>query len=427
MIKPSPSTHPITAYRNIIHIYTLYMEGCSCISFYAFDTFTQPMSTSIYVHIPFCASRCAYCSFYSTVAGTEAKALYLQALKTEAAARATEAHNETVRSIYFGGGTPSQFTPHQIGSIMECITMHYHVEDNAEITLEANPDDINPDYATGIVSAGINRVSMGVQSFHNEVLAAINRRHNAAESIEAVETLYDAGIGNISIDLIYGLPHQDMCILEEDISKAVTLPVTHLSAYALSIEEGTQLYTLKAQGKITETPEDDFLHMYNLLCDRLQDAGFEHYEISNFCRKGFESRHNTGYWMGIPYIGLGPAAHSYDGIRTRRSNECNLKLYNRYWTMQNRETEETPWHIETLDDTELYDEKVMTRLRCSHGLDINDLSPKEQQYIMHVAQPFIRAGQLLIADRHRLCLSRKGIPISDAIMAELMWDTKFTL
>ena len=384
------------------------------------------MATSIYVHIPFCASRCAYCSFYSNVAGTQTKAIYLQALETEAVARAAEAQGETVRSIYFGGGTPSQLTPHQIGSIMACIHKHYQVADKAEVTLEANPDDIDSNYAKGVLSAGINRVSMGVQSFHNEVLTAINRRHNAAQASGAVETLFNAGIENISIDLIYGLPHQNMRILEEDIAKAVELPVTHLSAYALSIDEGTPLYALKTKGLVTEASEDDFLNMFNLLCDRLQDAGFRHYEISNFCRNDLESLHNTGYWTGIPYIGLGPAAHSYDGKRTRRSNDCNLTLYNRYWTMRNRETEEKPWHSETLDDTELYDEKVMTRLRCSQGLDIEELSPKAQQYFMHAAQPFIHAGQL-VAENNRIRLTRKGILVSDAIMAELMWDAKFTL
>ena len=298
--------------------------------------------------------------------------------------------------------------------------------DKAEVTLEANPDDIDSNYAKGVLSAGINRVSMGVQSFHNEVLTAINRRHNAAQASGAVETLFNAGIENISIDLIYGLPHQNMRILEEDIAKAVELPVTHLSAYALSIDEGTPLYALKTKGLVTEASEDDFLNMFNLLCDRLQDAGFRHYEISNFCRNDLESLHNTGYWTGIPYIGLGPAAHSYDGKRTRRSNDCNLTLYNRYWTMRNRETEEKPWHSETLDDTELYDEKVMTRLRCSQGLDIEELSPKVQEYFMHAAQPFIHAGQL-VAENNRIRLTRKGILVSDAIMAELMWDPKFTL
>ena len=384
------------------------------------------MNSSVYVHVPFCARRCDYCSFYSTVSGNELKTAYTHAVMAEAACRASEAQGRTVRSIYFGGGTPSQLPVNDIARILESIFMNFSVHQDAEITLEANPDDVSPAFATALRSVGINRVSMGVQSFHDEVLASINRRHNASEAVSAVENLYNAGIENISIDLIYGLPQQNMAIFEADIDKAITLPIRHLSSYALSIEEGTPLFLRKQQGKIREASEETFVKMYSMLCDKLDAAGFLHYEISNFCRPGYESYHNGGYWNGRQYVGLGPGAHSYDGVRTRRSNDCNLQFYNRFWTSSRQTDNGKPYEIEELNTMELYDEKIMTRLRCREGLALEELTYEEQRYLLRTAQPYIQSGDLQ-NDGKRIRLTRKGIFISDAIMAELMWDSNLIL
>lgn len=386
----------------------------------------KSMSSSIYIHVPFCAKRCAYCSFYSTTAGSTQKENYLKAIKAEAAQRAGETLGKPIGSVYFGGGTPSQLSVKDIGQILDFLRQNYTIEPDAEVTLEANPDDVTPEYCAELYRIGINRVSMGVQSFNDETLSTINRRHSASEAVRAVENLAKSGITNISIDLIYGLPGQSLAQFEEDIATALSLPIKHLSSYALSIEAGTPLHALKAQGKIAEASEEEFLTMYTTLCEKMQAARFLQYEISNFCLQGYESRHNSGYWCGRQYVGFGPGAHSYDGLRTRRSNDCSLQSYNDYWTSTPTAGTPLPYSLENLTNEELYDEKVMTRLRRHEGLGMEELSYREQQYILRTAKPFINCGQLQY-DGKRLRLTRKGIFISDAIMAELMWDPKFML
>lgn len=377
----------------------------------------------LYIHVPFCQKRCHYCSFYSTTFGKEERDLYVQALLRELAERA-DTIAPHLSSVYFGGGTPSQLDLAEVGNIFEALYRRFDLS-KAEITFECNPDDVTPEYAAGLATVGVNRISMGVQSFDDDILRSINRRHTAAQVHDAIRTFHEAGIHNISIDLIYGLPHQSMTAWERDLDTAIMLSrpatswgnrpaITHLSSYALSIEEGTPLYYMRARGELQEIDEESSLAMYNRLIDKLTEAGFEHYEISNFSLPGFHSRHNTSYWSGAPYLGLGPGAHSYDGNNKRRWNEADLT---RYIT-----TATAPHDEETLSREDLYNEKIITRLRTKEGMDLAALDGRERQHLERQAAPFLTQG-LMLKDGTRIVLTRKGIFISDSIFTDLMMET----
>lgn len=383
---------------------------------------------SLYIHVPFCQKRCHYCSFYSTTFGKPERDLYVQALITEMLQRAEALylqHDETetddkpkLRTIYFGGGTPSQLDEEELSLIFDAVHQHFAIAEDAEITFECNPDDLDStNLAATLCHLGVNRISMGVQSFDDEMLRSINRRHTSAQVFSAVLKVHDAGIHNVSIDLIYGLPNQTLEDWQHDVNTAISLTketynshpaVTHISSYCLSIEPGTHLYNMHARGKIVEVDEQTTLEMYSFLVDALEDAGFVHYEISNFALPGYHSRHNSAYWEGSPYIGLGPAAHSYDGIATRRWNASDLKSY----------CTNLPFEEEHLTPSELYDELVMTRLRTREGLSLSMLTEEQKFYILRQARRYEATKHLLIDDRIRL--TRKGIFISDTIFSDLM-------
>lgn len=402
----------------------------------------------LYIHVPFCQKRCYYCSFYSTTCGKRERDLYVEALKTEMCQRAAEladnasrrlaaaaAHTRPeVTTVYFGGGTPSQLDADELRNIFAALRAHFSIAPDAEITFECNPDDLatkalaNTGLAALLDACGVNRVSMGVQSFRDDILQAINRRHTAAQALAAVDILHNAGIHNISIDLIYGLPRQSLDTWRTDVDAAVALAqsrrgdhpaVTHLSSYALSIEPGTPLYSMRARGEVAEPDEDTSLAMYDYLVDSLRQAGFEHYEISNFALPGYRSRHNSSYWRQTPYIGLGPGAHSYDGHSTRRSNDSSLDAY---LAAPNGAYDE-----EHLTLSELYDELIMTRLRTSDGLPLDLLDEASRRYLLRQARPFLQQGHLCLSEEGGgapavLRLKRSGIFISDLIFYELMSD-----
>ena len=366
----------------------------------------------IYIHVPFCQSRCIYCDFYSTTYGAEWKRSYVDTLKREMQLRREEIDAARVPSLYIGGGTPSQLPSTLLQEVFLAIQENFTLAKDAEVTIEANPDDVTPEWLAALSQTPVNRISMGVQTFSDSLLCFLNRRHTSHQAIEAVQRCQDAGYSNISLDLIYGLPGQtfeDWC---RDVKLLLSLDVPHLSAYALSYEEGTVLSKMLQDGKVDEASDELSWQMYEYLMNETAAAGMEHYEISNFAKPGMHSRHNSSYWDGSPYLGLGPGAHSYDGVCVRRSNDTSLKDYV-------CSTADVPHQKEVLTPEEQYDELVMTRLRTASGLPLSLLTPEQRSYCMEMAEPHIHSGNL-VQDGLVLRLSRKGIFISNSIISDLM-------
>ena len=373
--------------------------------------------SGLYVHIPFCKSRCIYCGFYSTV-GLDLRQQYVEALckEMEMEREKGERKNEKLKTIYLGGGTPSQLTTEQLRQLFYNIYKVYG-RDAEEITIEMNPDDVTETYAEALPELGINRVSMGAQTFDNARLKFLHRRHRAEQVEQAVKRLRKAGIQNISIDLMYGFPGETLDDWQRDIHAALTLNVEHISAYCLMIEEGTVLYEqVKSEKLKVKSEKDEELErqMYEVLIDRLTEAGYEHYEISNFARPGYRSRHNSSYWHDVPYIGLGAAAHSYDGA-CRSWNVADIRQY-----ITAIERGERPAEYETLDEDTRYNDRITVALRTSDGLDLTTLSEKHRRYCLKEAQRYLSDG-LLRLDDNRLVLTRKGLFVSDMIMSGLIY------
>ena len=370
----------------------------------------------IYIHIPFCKSRCIYCGFYSTTS------LALRQQYTDALCREAEARgNAKVSTLYFGGGTPSQLTIRQLQQLTDTIYKFNKVSEDVEVTIEVNPDDVNANFANGLRTLPVNRVSMGVQTFDDNRLRWLHRRHTSAQVGEAVEHLRAAGIGNISIDLMYGFPEETLNEWERDITEAMALQPEHLSAYCLMIEEGTPLHRMHTN----PIDEEKERQMYEVLMDRMEAAGYVHYEISNFAREGFRSRHNSSYWDGTPYVGLGAAAHSFDGQRRRSWNVSNIELY-----IESMMHSERLYEEEVLDDDTRYNDLVTVALRTREGLDLAQLSEKHKNYCMKNARRFLDGGLIQLQQQQsihsslpslHLSLTRRGLFVSDMIMSELMW------
>lgn len=359
----------------------------------------------IYVHIPFCKTRCIYCGFYSTT-HNEMQEKYVDNVINEYLQR-RDFLTEPVETIYIGGGTPSQLSPENLQKLIRGIwpkncssTPYYNIK---ELTVECNPDDVTPELASTLVELGVNRVSMGVQSFSDTRLRFIRRRHSASQARNAVNILRNAGIQNISIDLMFGFPDETINDWDYDISEAIRLGVEHISAYSLMYEEGTPLYAMLERGEISEIDEELSRRMYYHLIDRLEKAGYEHYEISNFARPGFRSLHNSSYWHDIPYLGLGAGAHSYN--RFTRSYNTN---------------ELSGWHqeVEELDEATKYNDLITTALRTKEGIEIK--SGFYYDYMIKNSTPLINKGLLAIANNH-LHLTREGLYVSDDVMSELVF------
>lgn len=361
----------------------------------------------IYIHIPFCKSRCIYCGFYSTTRH-ELRQRYVDALCSELQLRYNYI-KERARTIYIGGGTPSQITPSQWQQLFTALD----TSKAEEITIECNPDDLTPTYVEALSQLPVNRVSMGVQTFSDERLRFLHRRHTAAQVPQAVSLLRKAGIHNISIDLMFGFPNETLDNWHSDIDQALSLDVEHLSAYSLMYEEGTPLYRQLEQGKICETDEELSLQMFSDLIDRLKAAGYEHYEISNFAKPGFRSRHNSNYWNQTPYLGLGAAAHSFDG-QSRQWNTSDVDAY-----VLAIEKGLLPFEREELSPDTRYNDLVMTALRTCEGLDLNLLSPDQRSYCTGQARRYIHDGLLRLHDNH-LILTRHGLFVSNIVMSDLM-------
>lgn len=331
-----------------------------------------------------------------------------------------------ISTIYLGGGTPSQLTHKELATLFAHIYNVYNVDDDAEVTMECNPDDVRPGFLHDLP---VNRISMGAQTFSDERLKFLQRRHSAYEVDRAVDTLRKDGIGNISIDLMFGFPDETLDDWKEDIRHTLSLNPEHISAYGLMYEEGTPLYRKLKQGEIKEVDEELSLSMYSCLIDMLSAAGYEHYEISNFARKTsnlnaqcsklntqspWRSRHNSGYWHDTPYIGLGAGAHTYYNA-TRHWNPCDIKQY-----INAMDEDMLAYTEETIGPDTHYDDIVTTALRTREGIDITRLGSKYKKHLLQNAEEYISRGLLVLHDNH-LSLSRGGINISNTIMSDLMY------
>lgn len=373
--------------------------------------------SGLYIHIPLCARKCIYCDFYSLGAKNAPWQELVSALLAEAECRKGEI-SAPLSTIYIGGGTPSLLPPQEFVRLIEGLRSIFDTSAVKEFTVEVNPDDVTPALVDMLLAEGVNRVSMGVQSFHDTELHAIGRRHTAAQAVEAASLLRKTG--NVSMDLIFGLPGQTLESWRDNVARMLSLRPQHISAYSLMWESGTTLDIMRRQGRLKEVDEDVEAEMFELLGKMLLQQGYEQYEISNYSLPGFHSRHNTSYWLGVPYLGLGPSAHSYDGQRLRRSNSPDMRGYIAHYTSSARSI--PFFETECLNDNDLREEYIMTRLRMAKGIDMADFtgrfSPRRADRLLRQASLAIQAGHLLY-DNGRLHLSRAGIMLSDSIIFSL--------
>lgn len=375
----------------------------------------------IYLHIPFCKSRCLYCDFYSTTM-LDKREEYCSCLIRELSLRADDFRSQfaiqhtPLTTIYFGGGTPSTLCENSIKEILYSIRkiLPDYSTSIEEVTMEANPGDLTEQKLERLRAAGVNRLSIGVQSFSDSLLRSIGRRHTSQEAIEAIQVARKAGFDNISIDLMYGLPNQTFQDWQKDVEKALELNVEHLSAYCLTYEEGTPLYQLLQKGQVAELDDDTNNRMQDYLEEELEKNGLIRYEISNYAKDGFRSKHNSSYWTGEPYLGLGAGAHSYDGANCRSWNPDDIDRY-----MVAIEQDELPLEQEHLTAQDRYNEAIMLGLRTREGLALERFSPSEKSTILHQAAQFLHEG-LLTADQHHLRATHAGTRVLNRIIETLM-------
>ncbi|WP_210489634.1 radical SAM family heme chaperone HemW [Rufibacter aurantiacus] len=369
----------------------------------------------IYLHIPFCKQACHYCDFhFSTSMGL--KEQVLQAMHRELDLQQNYLNGEVINTIYFGGGTPSILSVDELNGLLEAIYAKHTVNPNAEITLEANPDDLTPEKLQALRQTRINRLSIGVQSFHDPHLQLMNRPHTAAEAADCIILAQELGFDNISLDLIYGIPAEDAALWEEDLAKAFALNVQHLSCYALTIEPNTVFGSRVQKGKFSPADEERVARQFELLMDQAARHGFLHYEISNFCQPGFESKHNSSYWKQVPYLGLGPSAHSFNGV----SRQFNIAHNPKY--VQALEAGQLPCTVEELSVEDRVNEYVMTTLRTSWGCDTAYIREKwgVDLVTLHTAYlQKIEAQRLLRREGSVLILTEAGKLLADEIALDL--------
>lgn len=365
----------------------------------------------IYIHVPFCFTRCGYCDFYKTTKLDQMDP-YFASLKNEVAIRSTE-FTWSVDTVYLGGGTPSLLSRDRIGELYNWLHQYFKISPSAEWTIEVNPDDITPKYLSSLLYTGFNRLSIGIQSFNDEDLRQMGRRHNAKQAMDAIKNAQSSGFKNISIDLIYGLPWSNESMFAKNLEVMQMLSVQHLSAYHLIFEKGTQFHTLLKKGVYKEVDDESSLKQYYMLREAAQTAGFEQYELANFCQPGYESKHNSSYWKGEPYIGFGPGSHSFYN-NSRSWNKGNLGLYNaQKYDLLHEKEELTP-----LDG---YNELIMLSLRTSQGVDLSKVRINFSQYYKHLiteSEKRIAQKHLIIEDDFLKC-TPDGWFLSDAIIQEL--------
>jgi len=375
--------------------------------------------SGIYIHIPFCKQACHYCDFHFSTSLNKKEAM-LTALIKELKLRKNEFKNTSVETIYFGGGTPSLLTVDELQILINEVYTHYKVVNTPEITLEANPDDLSLNKINELKKSAVNRLSIGVQSFFEEDLKLMNRAHNALEAEYSIKEAQDAGFENISIDLIYGIPKMTNDRWEHNIQKTLAFKIPHISSYALTVEPKTALEKLIQKGEIDAV--DDALaqqHFLKLIAI-LEQHNFVHYELSNFGKPGFFSKNNTAYWLGKQYIGIGPSAHSYDGIR-RSWNVANNSKY-----IKTISTDQLPSEMEVLSEKDRYNEYIMTGLRTIWGVSLNkiekDFGTVFKQQLLQQSEKYIQEGFLTLINEETsavLKTTKKGKFLSDGIASDL--------
>ena len=381
---------------------------------------------SLYVHIPYCVSKCPYCDFNSHVVPEIPETSYTEALVQELNhyAQVDNWHGRTVRTIFFGGGTPSTFLPSSIGRILDCAHGLFPIDSDCEITLEANPGTVDRQNFAGYRAAGVNRISVGVQSFQSHLLKFLGRVHSAGEAVKALQVIGDAGFKNFSLDLIYANPGQTLQDLEKDLDTAISFQSPHLSAYNLTIEEGTPFHHEYYSGRIRLLSEDVEIAMAELIERRLNDAGLKRYEISNYARPGFHSRHNVNYWQGGDYLGIGAGAHSHNKADTqgalaqRWSNEKNPGRY----MSQVRETSQAVANREAIDYETAASEFMFLGLRTTEGISIDTFCSRFRKTPVEL-YPQIDSwieGDLMEETNRFLRLTRKGLMVANSIFVEFM-------
>jgi oxygen-independent coproporphyrinogen-3 oxidase len=371
----------------------------------------------IYIHIPFCRKLCHYCDFYK-VAALQYKDRFLDSLCREMDLRLDYLHSEPVESIYFGGGTPSVMNADDINRLIEKIKTLHRIAEGCEITLEANPDDLTGDFLFSLRHHTIiNRLSIGIQSFHDPELKLMNRRHNALMAYECVKLAQKCGFNNISADLIYGLPGSSVEGLSQNMDRMLSLDIQHISAYHLTFEPGTLFHKKVEKGQMLPLSEDESLEQFRYIISRTRNQGFIHYEISNWAREGFFSLHNSGYWQGKSYLGLGPSAHSFNGT----SRQWNISDVIKY--INEIQDDRLPSEQEIIDCKTALNEHLLTSLRTMWGIDLDGFEiaygrPMREK-LMVSAEKYVRSGHLKITGK-LMTLTEEGYFISDAVVSDLM-------
>lgn len=377
----------------------------------------------IYFHIPFCKQACHYCDFHFSTS-LKYKEEMIQALQKEVALRAHYLTDKTIRSIYLGGGTPSLLTAEEIDYLIGNVAAHFDIANNAEITLEANPDDLDRGKVQALRHTPVNRFSIGIQSFHEEDLRWMNRAHNASEAEASIKRIQDAGFENITADLIYGYPLLTNTKWKSNMEKLIAFDIPHISSYAMTVEQKTALAHFIRNGKTSPMQETQSAEQMNMLVDTLTENGFAHYEISNFAKNGQYAKHNTAYWQGRHYLGIGPSAHSFNG----ESRSWNIANNVRY--MEGITIEKPAYETENLSREDRFNEYIMTSLRTMWGVDLlkiaRDFGEDSKQYLLSNIQPFIARQEVELVQERCLTLTMKGKLLADYIASELflVGDTK---
>ena len=368
----------------------------------------------IYIHIPFCKQACHYCDFHFSTS-LKYKDLMIQSIKKELTLRQSELSNETIETIYFGGGTPSLLSDKELQGIIDHVTTHYSVSSNPEISLEANPDDLDRAYLQALSNTTINRLSIGIQSFVEQDLEFMNRAHSASEAkscLESAKQYFD----NITIDLIYGIPGLSDRLWRENLDQAFQFDIKHISSYALTVEPKTALASFIANGSSPNVDEEQSRNQFEILVDTTESQGFVHYEISNFGKKGYFSKHNTSYWKGVPYLGIGPSAHSFNGQKRSWNIANNVKY------LKSLEANVLAMEVEQLSKKDQLNERIMTGLRTIWGISLDkieeEFDPSFKTHIIQESRKFVNEGLLEIND-NQLKTTQKGKFLADGIASEL--------
>ena len=370
--------------------------------------------SNLYFHYPFCKQACHYCNFHFSTNSKNKDTLW-ETMKKELVLRSKEI-SEPIESIYFGGGSPSLLNPKAIEDLIKLIKLHFKLEDHLEVTLEVNPDDVTADYLSGLKKAGINRLSLGVQSFIDKDLVLMNRAHNNSQSLNALEIISKT-FTNYSLDLIYGMPYSSLAEWEENLKTALGFNPPHISAYALTVEEKTALYHNVKKGKVVLLPEEAVEKQYQLMVQKLESLGYINYEFSNFGKPEFFSRNNQNYWQGKSYVGIGPAAHSFDGKNIRKWNVSNNQLY-----INSIKEGKLPFEEEQLTLKDRYNEYLMTGLRTTHGISLLHVQETfGDRYGMYLEEQAARhlSENYFFWDGDHLKVSAKAKFLTDGLASDL--------